>query len=305
MSISKELGLPKYVREPVITRDVSESILNEYDEVKNAKELDIQFGETRRENLQKKRAILEHPEFMRRAREGYITFGMIKPNPSDSKLKDLGYDTNEEAANYIKKMIPSTLSTIMSETIYFTPDDYDYFYGHIREKVGENAYMESRDKFVGEPLEMFVLESETPDARQQWRDAMGPTNPNNAPEGTIRFFALGIDKNLVHGTSQETTEDGAYNITKELGVLRTKISEYLIADAHSYEHDFPSPNELREKDLLKKNEGIVLVHKKPEQRNISGLHEYYDVIKSTPRGIEKVLFTRPRSGNDEGKQTAA
>jgi nucleoside-diphosphate kinase len=54
------------------------------------------------------------------------------------------------------------------------------------------------------PVVVVALEKE--EAIKAWRDLMGPTNPANAPEGTIRKkWGSSIEKNATHGSDAEDT----------------------------------------------------------------------------------------------------
>jgi nucleoside-diphosphate kinase len=64
----------------------------------------------------------------------------------------------------------------------------------------ERPFFESLIDFMTSgPVVVFVMEGENAVAR--WRELMGPTNPKDAPKGSIRGdMALGIEKNSVHGS---------------------------------------------------------------------------------------------------------
>ncbi len=54
------------------------------------------------------------------------------------------------------------------------------------------------------PIVVLALEKE--DAIKTWRDLMGPTNPAQAKEGTLREkFGDSIERNAVHGSDAEDT----------------------------------------------------------------------------------------------------
>jgi nucleoside-diphosphate kinase len=82
-------------------------------------------------------------------------------------------------------------------------------------------YAEHRAKpFFGELVEfitssaLVALAVEGPDAISAVRALMGPTNPVEAPPGTIRGdFALNITQNLVHGS------DSPESAQRELGLF--------------------------------------------------------------------------------------
>ncbi len=66
-------------------------------------------------------------------------------------------------------------------------------------------FFDSLCNFMSEgPAIVMALEAE--DAIRKWRDLMGPTNPANAPEGTVRArFGTNIERNAVHGSDAPET----------------------------------------------------------------------------------------------------
>ncbi len=81
------------------------------------------------------------------------------------------------------------------------------FYAVHREK----PFFDSLCRFMTEgPVIVMALEADG--AIQKWRDLMGPTDPAQAPEGTIRrLFGSNIERNAVHGS------DGPETARFELG----------------------------------------------------------------------------------------
>jgi nucleoside-diphosphate kinase len=85
----------------------------------------------------------------------------------------------------------------------------------IARETAERHYGEHREKpFFGELVEFItsgpvvVAKVTGPDAIACWRTLMGPTNPVDAPPGSIRGdFATQIGENIVHGSdSPESAE---------------------------------------------------------------------------------------------------
>ncbi len=66
-------------------------------------------------------------------------------------------------------------------------------------------FFESLTAFMSSgPIVVMALEKE--DAIKDWRELMGPTNPANAPEGTVRKkWGANIENNAVHGSDAEDT----------------------------------------------------------------------------------------------------
>lgn len=75
------------------------------------------------------------------------------------------------------------------------------FYAVHREK----PFFDSLCRFMTEgPVVVMALEAE--DAIRKWRDLMGPTNPAQAPEGTVRrLYGTNIERNAVHGSDGPDT----------------------------------------------------------------------------------------------------
>ena len=85
----------------------------------------------------------------------------------------------------------------------------------IERAVAEEHYGEHRDKpFFGELVDFItsgpvvVGKITGEDAITCWRTLMGPTNPVDAPPGSIRGdFATEIGKNIVHGSDSPTSAE--------------------------------------------------------------------------------------------------
>jgi len=70
-------------------------------------------------------------------------------------------------------------------------------------------FSELTDFMSSGPCIVMVLEAEN--AIQKWRDLMGPTNPADAPEGTLRNeFGESLEKNATHGS--DAPETAAFEI---------------------------------------------------------------------------------------------
>ena len=85
----------------------------------------------------------------------------------------------------------------------------------IERSVAEEHYGEHRDKpFFGELVDFItggpvvVAKLTGDDAITCWRTMMGPTNPVEAPPGSIRGdFATTIGENIVHGSDSPESAD--------------------------------------------------------------------------------------------------
>jgi nucleoside-diphosphate kinase len=87
-----------------------------------------------------------------------------------------------------------TIEDLRMETI--SPDVAEEHYGEHREKP---FYDELVTFITGGPVVVVKVTGE--DAISVWRELMGPTDPADAPAGTIRGdFASVITENVVHGS---------------------------------------------------------------------------------------------------------
>lgn len=75
---------------------------------------------------------------------------------------------------------------------------------HYAEHVGKDFYEPLVEFMMSGPLVAAVIEGD--DAIAEWRGMMGPTNPAEAPPGTIRGdFATNTRANVTHGSDSETS----------------------------------------------------------------------------------------------------
>src|SRR6202163_2800718 len=99
------------------------------------------------------------------------TFAVIKPDAVAAGQSGEILAIIQKAGFRVAGMKMKRLSQIEAEGFY--------------EVHKERPFYGSLVKFMTEgPVFVMVLEAE--DAIKKWRDTMGPTNPANAPEGTIR-----------------------------------------------------------------------------------------------------------------------
>jgi nucleoside-diphosphate kinase len=84
---------------------------------------------------------------------------------------------------------------------------------HYAEHAGKPFYGDLIDFITGGPAAVFVVEG----PKDTWkivRTMMGPTNPAEAPPGTIRGdFGTVLTENLVHGS------DGPESAEREIGIF--------------------------------------------------------------------------------------
>ena len=83
---------------------------------------------------------------------------------------------------------------------------------HYAEHVGKDFYEPLVEFMMSGPLVAAVIEGD--DAISEWRGMMGPTNPADAPPGTIRGdLATANPRNLTHGS------DSADSAAREIALF--------------------------------------------------------------------------------------
>jgi nucleoside-diphosphate kinase len=84
---------------------------------------------------------------------------------------------------------------------------------HYEEHVGKPFYAELVT-FIGRSPSLVLVVEGPPDTWQIVRTLMGPTNPADAPPGTIRGdLGTLLSENLIHGS------DSAESATREIGIF--------------------------------------------------------------------------------------
>ena len=114
------------------------------------------------------------------------TFAMIKPHAVRDGHVDAIVEMIKDAGFTIAKKSEIVMSKVQAEDLYQEHKEKP-FYGEMVETISTS------------PVVVMVLEKEN--AVAAWRDTMGPTNPAEAPEGSIRAkFGKGIGENATHGS---------------------------------------------------------------------------------------------------------
>jgi len=121
------------------------------------------------------------------------TFSIIKP---DATKRNLTGKINQIIEN-------NNLRIIAQKRIKLSKENAEKFYSIHSDK---SFFQDLIDFMTSEPVIVQVLEGEN--AVSKYREIMGPTNPSDANEGTIRKeVALNIQENSVHGSdSQENAK---------------------------------------------------------------------------------------------------
>ena len=114
------------------------------------------------------------------------TLAIIKPDAIRQK----------NAGKILTIIEENNLSITALKLQYLTEKDARAFY-HIHE--GKSFFEGLISFMISGPCIPMILEGEN--ALERWRTLMGPTDPGNAPEGTIRQqFGSSVRYNAVHGS---------------------------------------------------------------------------------------------------------
>ena len=119
------------------------------------------------------------------------TLAIIKPDAFSFRL----------CGAIIGEIERSDLSIVAARVLHLTTDQARRFYA-VHEK--QPFYERLVSFMTSGPIMALVLQGN--DAIGQWRDIMGCTDPEEAPEGTIRrLFASDVTFNCVHGSDAPET----------------------------------------------------------------------------------------------------
>lgn len=124
------------------------------------------------------------------------TFALIKPDAVSAG--------NQGAI--ISRIQQEGLRLVAAKALHLSKAQAEGFYAVHKERPFFGDLVE----FMTEgPIVAMVLEGEN--AISRWRDIMGPTNAEEAPENTLRGqFGTNIERNATHGSDAEDT--AAYEI---------------------------------------------------------------------------------------------
>lgn len=95
----------------------------------------------------------------------------------------------------------ASLSIVASKQLHLSADEAGMFY-HVHK--GTSFYSDLVSFMSSGPCLVMVLKGEN--VINRWRTIMGPTDPANAPDGTIRKqFGTSVRHNAVHGSDSPQT----------------------------------------------------------------------------------------------------
>ncbi len=124
------------------------------------------------------------------------TFAIIKPNAF----------ANGDSGKIISRIYAEGFVIRGIKKLYLSKVEAEGFYYVHKERP---FFSELTDFMSSGPCIVMVLEADN--AIQKWRDLMGPTNPADAPEGTLRKeFGESLEKNATHGS--DAPETAAFEI---------------------------------------------------------------------------------------------
>lgn len=127
------------------------------------------------------------------------TFAMVKPDGVKRRL----------VGNVISRIESKGYAVVALKQMLISRETAERHYG---EHAGKPFYEGLVAFITSGPVVAMVLEGEG--AIAGWRAMMGPTNPKDAPLGTIRGdLATTIDENVVHGSDAPATAD------REIGIF--------------------------------------------------------------------------------------
>lgn len=208
--------------------------------------------------------VLGNPELNTLTEEGKITFGAIKPQTQESKL---GVADDNRGEEKVLDLIKPPLQSIFEISLVPSASDIETFYGNIKNNLVQikdgkgNAWDSFKAYMTSGPVTYFLLHDPEGNAVLEWRKQMGATNPKNADPKSIRGkYGISISRNLVHGSSGETTLQGIRNVKKETAWLRKKL-ENILSESDKYAKTYPSEKSLKDAEILRDTDMLVSLKK--------------------------------------------
>jgi nucleoside-diphosphate kinase len=128
---------------------------------------------------------------------GNKTFTMIKPRAVETY----------RAGNIISMILENGFRISALKLIRLTPEIASAFYA---EHKGRPFYEPLVEFMSSGPIIVAILEKEN--AVEDYRKLIGPTDPSQAPEGTIRrLYGSSVRENAVHGSDSDTSAERECN----------------------------------------------------------------------------------------------
>jgi nucleoside-diphosphate kinase len=121
------------------------------------------------------------------------TLAIIKPDAYEKKV----------AGKIISRIIEEGFEIRGMRLVHLSKRDAEGLYQVHKERP---FYSQLTDFMSSGPAVILALEGA--DAITRWRELIGPTNPADAPEGTIRkLYATNVERNAVHGSDSPASAD--------------------------------------------------------------------------------------------------
>ena len=119
------------------------------------------------------------------------TFAIIKPDAVAAGVSGQIIQAIEDSGLKIIGLKRMRLTTTICQGFY-------------HEHISKGFYAELEGFMTEGPVVLMCLSGD--DAIKRWRDLMGPTNPSNASEGSLRKrFGTSIGRNATHGSDSHTS----------------------------------------------------------------------------------------------------
>jgi nucleoside-diphosphate kinase len=119
------------------------------------------------------------------------TFAIIKPDAVAAGVSGQIIQAIEDSGLKIIGLKRMRLTTTICQGFY-------------HEHISKGFYAELEAFMTEGPVVLMCLSGD--DAIKRWRDLMGPTNPSNASEGSLRKrFGTSIGRNATHGSDSLTS----------------------------------------------------------------------------------------------------
>lgn len=119
------------------------------------------------------------------------TFAIIKPDAVAAGVSGQIIQAIEDSGLKIIGLKRMCLTTTICQGFY-------------HEHTSKGFYAELEAFMTEGPVVLMCLSGD--DAIKRWRDLMGPTNPSNASEGSLRKrFGTSIGRNATHGSDSPTS----------------------------------------------------------------------------------------------------
>ncbi|MFM1773329.1 MAG: nucleoside-diphosphate kinase [Acidobacteriota bacterium] len=119
------------------------------------------------------------------------TFAIIKPDAVAAGVSGQIIQAIEDSGLKIIGLKRMRLTTTICQGFY-------------HEHTSKGFYAELEAFMTEGPVVLMCLSGD--DAIKRWRDLMGPTNPSNASEGSLRKrFGTSIGRNATHGSDSPTS----------------------------------------------------------------------------------------------------